>query len=164
MAHQFYIYAITRYTSRKHVKNGVRMHPCPFCNTQALEERIIYTTDIMYVLVPSKPASLKHLLIIPKAHRPTYLDLTLLEIGELQQNVRLIVDKLSDKQSTTGYNLVSNNGTVQADQHVPHFHQHLFIRSLDEPSPFSVLNGTADAPRLSQTLAEHARALHIRLT
>jgi diadenosine tetraphosphate (Ap4A) HIT family hydrolase len=94
---------------------------CPFCDRSALDHRIVHTGACVRVVVPREPATDRHFLLIPMAHRREFCDLSSAELAELQELMRLLRDRLRTSQSV-GYTLLSNNGGLGADQHVARYH------------------------------------------
>jgi ATP adenylyltransferase len=136
---------------------------CPFCDPSALGYRIVHTGTFVRIVVPRDPATDRHFLLIPMAHRPEFCDMSADELAELQDLVRLLRDRLRTPRSV-GYNLLSNNGGPDADQHVGHFHQHVFLREASAVSPFAVLNGTASQCHFtSDELLEHCASIGQKL-
>jgi ATP adenylyltransferase len=136
---------------------------CPFCDPSGLGYRIVHTGTFVRIVVPLEPATDRHFLLIPMVHRPEFCDLNADELAELQDLVHLLRDCLRTPQSV-GHNLLSNNGGSSADQHVGHFHQHVFLREAGAVSPFAVLNGTADQYHFtSDELLEHCASIRQKL-
>lgn len=137
---------------------------CPFCDPGALGYRIVHTGTFVRIVVPREPATDRHFLLMPMAHRPEFCGLNADELAELQELVRLLRDRLRTPQSV-GYNLLSNNGGPGADQHVGHFHQHVLLREVGAVSPFAVLNGTTERHHFtSDELLEHCASIRQKLS
>lgn len=136
--------------------------PCVFCSIATLEDRIVYSDALLYVLVPSHPVTSGHLLVIPVAHRYTFIDINLDELRQMQTIIAHVLAR-SKNQGVIGYNLLSNNGGALVDQHVAHFHQHCFLRDRNEGSPFEKLqNGHNITSSSSFNMTEHCQTLKRR--
>jgi histidine triad (HIT) family protein len=69
------------------------------------------------------PVAETHLLIVPKKHVTTFLELN----NEMNNLVRAAQKVIRDKKIESGYKLVVNGGKYQE---VPHFHLHLLAGEL----------------------------------
>ena len=100
---------------------------CLFCKIWARElpAKEVYRDDELLAIEDIRPVAPVHLLIIPKEHIPTVIDLK----PENAQLLFRMVDRANqlarDRQiSRDGYRLVINTGP-QAGQSVYHLHMHL---------------------------------------
>ena len=100
---------------------------CVFCNIVAGEipATILYQDDKVIALRDIKPQAPTHLLVIPKEHIPS-----LVELGEKQRglvtHLIYVANQLAKKEGVAerGYRLVVNCGR-EGGQEVPHLHLHL---------------------------------------
>ena len=67
------------------------------------------------------------MLVIPRRHAPTLLDLTDEELAAVMHGVRRVADALVATYDPEGLTLYQNNGAVSL-QEVPHFHMHVVPR------------------------------------
>lgn len=100
------------------------MPDCIFCNIVKgkIPAKILHETKNLIAIPDINPAANVHVLIIPKKHIPTFVDIKkedkelVLEMFEIAQ--KLIKDKKIEKK----YKVIFNGG---AFQFVPHLHWHL---------------------------------------
>ena len=100
---------------------------CVFCNIIAgkIPGDIVYRDDEVIAFRDISPQSPVHLLIIPKKHFTSLLQITGDEMP-LMGHMVAVANKLAKEEgvSETGYRLVINCGQ-QGGQLVPHLHLHL---------------------------------------
>lgn len=100
-----------------------------FCNQKILDRQTVYEGRLIRVLYDYSPnggsKDKLHFLVIPKACRPEFAELTADEYVELQQTTQKMVEYFRNKGYGTIY-LFSNNGP-NSGQTVPHFHQHFVV-------------------------------------
>lgn len=96
------------------------MEDCVFCKIVRgeLPSTKEYEDDNVLVIRNIDPKADIHLLIIPKKHVATFLDLR----SEMNNLVEIIQKVIKNKGIESGYKLVINGGK---HQQVPHFHLHL---------------------------------------
>lgn len=81
-------------------------------------------------ITPKSPA---HVLVIPKDHYETLLEVPENVVGELFKRVRTLMLRIKTVYNAAGFNVQQNNGRV-AGQIVPHVHVHIiprFVEHLD---------------------------------
>jgi histidine triad (HIT) family protein len=100
---------------------------CIFCKIVKgeLPSTKVYEDENVLAFENIKPAAETHILIIPKKHIITFMDLD----GEMESLVKASQKVVSDKQLGSGYKLVVNGGKYQT---IPHFHLHLLAGELEE--------------------------------
>ena len=107
---------------------------CIFC--QLPEERVIAENEHCLAFYDLYPVTVKHTLIIPKAHRIDYFELTAEELDSINDLIKQLKDKiLSEDINVTGFNVGTNCGE-DAGQSVFHCHIHLIPRrkgDMDNP-------------------------------
>lgn len=104
--------------------------PCPFCELAAgrIENRhIINATEKTLTIVNPRQFEIGQLLIIPRRHAPTILDLTDDEAAEIMDKLRTAAEALTETFNPDGLTVYQNNG-VTSLQEVPHFHIHVVPR------------------------------------
>ena len=101
------------------------MEDCVFCKIVKgeLPSTKEYEDDNVVVFKNIKPSAEIHLLIVPKKHVATFMDLT----NEMDSLVHAAQQVIKDKDIGSGYKLVVNGGKYQE---VPHFHLHLLAGKL----------------------------------
>lgn len=104
--------------------------PCPFCKLAAgrIENRhIIDATEKTLTIVNPRQFETGQLLVIPRRHAPTILDLTDDEAVEIMNKLRTAAEALTKTFNPDGITIYQNNG-VMSLQEVPHFHFHVVPR------------------------------------
>ena len=99
---------------------------CLFCNKK--KQKIIFTSELLFVVRDSYPVTKLHTLIIPHRHVSNFFDLNDKELNDLnkilkkQRKSLLVLDK-----KITGFNVGVNAGK-DAGQSIMHCHIHLIPR------------------------------------
>ena len=104
--------------------------PCPFCElvVGGRETRhVIDSTEKTITFVNPRQFEVGQLLIIPRRHAPTILDLTDDEAHEIMNKLRTAAEALTQTFNPDGITVYQNNG-VMSLQEVPHFHIHVVPR------------------------------------
>ena len=105
---------------------------CVFCEIIAgrMDKGLVEETDLTLTLVNIRQYEAGQVLVIPRRHAPTILDLTGEESSALMDAVRRVSAALVKAYSPDGITLYNNNG-VASLQEVPHFHMHVVPRRRD---------------------------------
>lgn len=105
------------------------MTPCVFCELIGgrLEKGLVEETELTLTIVNIRQFEVGQVLVIPRRHAPTILDLTDEESSALMDAVRRVSAALVKAYSPDGITLYNNNG-VASMQEVPHFHMHVVPR------------------------------------
>ena len=90
-------------------------------------ERVIYETDLFFVIEDRFPVSTGHCLIISKELKETFFDLSDLEKKELVEVIAQTKILIEHKHTPDGYNIGMNCGEASG-QTVMHFHCHVIPR------------------------------------
>ena len=99
---------------------------CLFCNKK--KQKIIFTSELLFVVRDSYPVTKLHTLIIPHRHVSNFFDLNDKELNDLNKILKkerkslLVLDK-----EITGFNVGVNAGK-DAGQSIMHCHIHLIPR------------------------------------
>ncbi|MDE0324345.1 MAG: HIT family protein [Candidatus Poribacteria bacterium] len=104
--------------------------PCPFCELAAGRSEIrhiIDATEKTLTFINKRQFEIGQLLVIPRRHAPTILDLTDDEAVEIMNKVRTAAEALIETFNPDGITVYQNNG-VTSLQEVPHFHVHVVPR------------------------------------
>ncbi len=100
---------------------------CIFCRIadQQIPVELLYNDDLFVAIRDANPVAPVHLLIIPKKHTPSILELTSVD-ADTMGRVFEIAAELARKEHVdgSGFRLVVNTGQA-AGQTVPHIHFHL---------------------------------------
>lgn len=102
---------------------------CVFCKIGAKEIKgeIIYEDEHAFAILDIVPRTKGHVMVIPKIHAPTLLDLPDGEIGPLFQAVKKVAARLKEVLSPDGFTIGINHGDVSG-QTVKHLHIHVLPR------------------------------------
>ena len=105
------------------------MTPCVFCELIAgrLDKGLVEETDLTLTIVNIRQFEVGQVLVIPRRHAPTILDLNDHESSALMDAVRRVSAALVRAYSPDGITLYNNNG-IASLQEVPHFHMHVVPR------------------------------------
>lgn len=105
------------------------MTPCVFCELIGgrLDKGLVEETELTLTIVNIRQFEVGQVLVIPRRHAPTVLDLTDEESAALMDAVRRVSAALVKAYSPDGITLYNNNG-VASLQEVPHFHMHVVPR------------------------------------
>ena len=99
---------------------------CPFCNFIADRSRFatVAETEETLAFLPPRQNGHGHVLVIPRRHAPTILDLEAAEVQAIMHEVHRVAHALSKAFDPAGLNVFQNNG-LTAGQTVPHYHVHI---------------------------------------
>jgi histidine triad (HIT) family protein len=108
-------------------KHAPRDETCPFCKIVAgeIEAKIIFEDKISTAFLDVRPLFPGHVLLIPKAHYPTLLDLPAELVGPFFTNAQKLARKVQDAMEAEGTFVAINNVVSQS---VPHLHVHIVPR------------------------------------
>lgn len=124
---------------------------CDFCDNEVIEKQSIFEGKLVRVLYPQHPIVWGHVLVMPKRHIQFFFDLTDEELVEMKNILKEFYLRVELDKELIGINLLNNNGSPQAGQHIPHTHVHAFLRLKDEKtSPFKAMSN----PELKETLTD----------
>ena len=99
---------------------------CIFCNKS--KQKIIYSSDLFFVVRDSYPVTKLHTLIIPHRHVSSFFDLNDNEFNDLNKILKKQRQSLLDlDKEITGFNIGVNAG-ADAGQTIMHVHIHLIPR------------------------------------
>ena len=111
-------------------------------SNQEIQNQIVYRTDFWSLLLPERPVSPYHLLLLVNRDNVTqFIELSDDELINMKTVVSSIVEKIEINDiKLIGYNLFSNNGAYEIGQHLNRFHQHIFVRTENETeSPYALM-------------------------
>ncbi len=98
---------------------------CPFCrNIAGVGLAVVIDDGETYAFVNQRMFGRGHLLVIPRWHAATVLDLSAAEMTRLAAQVRRLARAISKAFDPSGLNIFPNNG-VTAGQTVAHYHVHI---------------------------------------
>jgi len=99
---------------------------CPFCGNMADPSRsaIVEVLEESLAFVNPRPFGLGHLLVVPRRHAATLLDLNADEAAAITKHVHRLANAISEAFDPSGLNIFQNNG-ISAGQSVAHYHVHI---------------------------------------
>jgi len=105
------------------------MSDCPFCKIASHEApaAIVYEDEELMAFMDKRPVSDGHLLVAPKAHYETLVEMEFELVGKLFILVAKLCRAIWRALRPEGINVLQNNGPA-AWQHVPHVHVHIIPR------------------------------------
>lgn len=141
------------------------LSPCPFCEyvargvtSSGRRVAIVSERALTVGFVDPRPIQPGHLLVIPKRHAPTLIDLEREEAHEVIEHARELAHALVDALAAEGINAFQNNGLV-AGQSVPHYHLHLLPRRAGDSGSFASELSRAVLPEAERfAMADRIRA------
>ncbi|OGM91894.1 hypothetical protein A2755_00825 [Candidatus Wolfebacteria bacterium RIFCSPHIGHO2_01_FULL_48_22] len=102
---------------------------CLFCDIiqKRKEALIVYEDSAAVAVLDVFPRAKGHVLVLPRRHVETILELTDEEIGPLWQVVRNVIKLLEEKLTPQGFTIGINHGKVSG-QAIEHLHIHIMPR------------------------------------
>jgi histidine triad (HIT) family protein len=130
------------------------MDACLFCRIAAGEvaAEIVHDAPATLAFLDVHPAARGHVLVVPRAHAPTLLDLDDAAVGDLFRAVKAVQRKVLAALGPAGFNVGWNHGRA-AGQHVPHLHVHVLPRYGDGGRGVQSLGAGGDRGQLAETAA-----------
>ena len=106
-----------------------RTENCLFCEVEQgrREKGVVKRTELTLTLVNNRQFEHGQLLVIPRRHAPTLLELNKAEMGAVMDAAHRAASALIAAFDPDGITLYQNNGVVSL-QEVPHFHLHVVPR------------------------------------
>jgi histidine triad (HIT) family protein len=138
--------------------DGGSIVSCLFCRIIAGEipSHVVHQDAGAVAFLDAFPAARPHVLIVPRAHAPTLLDLDDQAVGELFRTVKLVQQRVQSAFAPLGFNIGWNHG-MAAGQHVLHLHVHILPRYADGGRGIQALGAGGDRSQLPE-LAARLRA------
>lgn len=105
------------------------MGDCIFCKigSGAIPSKKIYEDGHAFAILDIAPCSAGHVMVIPKIHAVTLLDLPDSEVGPLFAAVKTVVSRIDSTLGPDGFTIGINHGDVSG-QTVKHLHVHIIPR------------------------------------
>jgi len=111
-------------------------HPerCAFCRyiEGQGEAAVVEELEDTLAFLNPRQYGIGAMLVIPKRHAPTVLDLDALEATAVMRHVHRLAQALTKAFDPTGINIFQNNG-ISAGQTVAHYHVHVVPRYPGDP-------------------------------
>ncbi len=104
---------------------------CDFCNiaTHKKKAHIVYETEKTITVLDIEPVNEGHVLIIPKIHVDSIVDLADEYVLEIAEVSRKLIRTFCEVYHASGYGIMQNGGSNCA---LGHFHFHVFPRFPDD--------------------------------
>jgi ATP adenylyltransferase len=116
----------------KYVRKLVKPKGCVFCNVRkqgvGFESLCVYESKHSMIVLNKYPYNSGHLLVVPKAHKASLLDLSDAEYSDAQETIRLATKALLKLYKPGGLNLGLNQGEIAGAGIPQHLHYHLVPR------------------------------------
>jgi histidine triad (HIT) family protein len=112
-------------------KAGSKTKPCIFCKIINGEAKgyTVFEDEISVAILDYRPLLHGHVLLVPKQHYETFIDLPKDFVGPLFENVQLLA-RVIEKSLAAGGTFVGINNRIS--QSVPHLHIHIVPRRKDD--------------------------------
>jgi histidine triad (HIT) family protein len=106
---------------------------CVFCKILRGETtaEILFRNKHTIAILDINPIHYGHILVIPKSHAVTFLEVPEEELADLMYATRKVTEAMVESLDPPGYNIFSNNGEA-AGQSVFHCHFHITPRYRDD--------------------------------
>ena len=112
------------------VSGGINCLFCKIINKEISAESV-HKDDHTLAILDVHPRALGHVLVLPKVHSTTILDLPSEEIGPVFYAVKAVTEKLRRALSPDGFTIGINHGKT-AGQAVEHLHIYIIPRWADD--------------------------------
>jgi histidine triad (HIT) family protein len=103
------------------------MADCDFCELIKQKKNLIYEDDQIFVMHAPKPASIGHVLVLPKEHVMIIEQMHDYTVAEIFQKINKISTAVFESLGAHGTNIIVQNG-VAAGQNCSHLIIHLIAR------------------------------------
>ncbi len=136
---------------------------CAFCNNIAGLNSFVVVEDLAETLafLPARQHGTGHVLVIPRRHASTILDLDRAEAVAIMRQVHRIANAVAKAYDPAGLNVFQNNG-VTAGQSVPHYHVHIVPSYAGDP-PGRIFRNEDFERRPAEELVEIAERIRAHL-
>ena len=135
------------------------MPDCIFCEILAgrIAAEVVHETPGAVAFLDVFPAARGHVLVVPRIHAPTLLDLDGAAVGDLFLSVKDVQAKVQRALQPVGMNVGWNHGRA-AGQHVHHLHIHVIPRFEDGGRGIQVMGTGGDRAELPTVAAAIRKA------
>jgi histidine triad (HIT) family protein len=118
----------------------MKSNNCTFCDPLVEQIQEIDRIGAVRIIYPRRPVITEHVILLPARHVASATGLNSAESNDVFAAVRHVKKVFNELSGKTAFNLLENDG-VEAGQHVPHVHFHIFGRSSGEVvSPYEIMN------------------------
>lgn len=132
---------------------------CIFCRILRDEAaaEVLFRNQHAIAILDINPIHFGHILVIPKSHAVTFLEIPEVELSDLIHATRIATAAMVESLDPPGYNIFSNNGEA-AGQSVYHCHFHITPRYRDDNIRFLLKLKRYEGDEMKQ-YAEKIRAV-----
>jgi len=136
---------------------------CAFCNNMSGLNRFVVVEELEQSLafLPARQHGTGHVLVIPRRHAPTLLDLDVSEAVAIMHQVHRVANAIAKAYDPAGLNVFQNNG-VAAGQSVPHYHVHI-VPSYAGDRPGRIFRNEEFERRPHEELVEIAERIRVSM-
>lgn len=132
------------------------MSECIFCRiaSGAARAEIVHAAPGAVAFLDTSPVARGHVMVIPRSHAATLLELDDGAVGELFLAVKTVVRKVNDALGPTSFHVGWNHGRA-AGQHVLHLHVHVLPRFSASGRGIQVLGegpGPVNLPEIAEAI------------
>jgi histidine triad (HIT) family protein len=127
---------------------------CLFCRIAAgsVPGELVYEDPATIAFLDVHPAARGHVLVVPRAHAGTLLDLEDDAVADLFRAVKAVQRRIDAALRPLGFNVGWNHGPA-AGQVVPHLHVHVLPRYADGGRGIQLLGAGGDRGELASVAA-----------
>lgn len=113
-----------------HAVSIVAKSKCSFCAivTGSAPAKIVHETGTTLAFVPLNPATVGHILLIPKIHSAGLFDTPEHQLMDIMRVSKTLGAKIKEVTGCEGMNIIQSNGSC-ATQTIMHYHMHLVPRN-----------------------------------
>ncbi|MBI4015876.1 MAG: HIT family protein [Candidatus Aenigmarchaeota archaeon] len=113
---------------------------CPFCTIEEKDivgkgfvarAQIIFENEKFILFYNLKPVFMGHILLSPKKHIPSFLEMGENEVEEMSRILHMATKAVVHTYNAEGFNIALQEGEI-AGQSIPHLHWHIIPRTKDE--------------------------------
>lgn len=130
------------------------MADCLFCRIASgeLPAELVHQTPGAIAFLDRTPAARGHVMIVPRTHAPSLLELDDAAVGDLFLTVKEVMRRVDAALHPAGMNVGWNHGRA-AGQHVFHLHVHVIPRHAPGGRGIQVMGEGADGTPLAEVAA-----------
>jgi histidine triad (HIT) family protein len=141
------------------LRYATAMPDCIFCEILAgrIAAEVVHESPVAVAFLDVFPAARGHVLVVPRVHAPTMLELDGAAVGGLFLAVKEVQAKVQRALRPVGMNVGWNHG-LAAGQHVPHLHVHVIPRFVDGGRGIQVMGTGGDRAQLPSVAAAIRKA------
>jgi ATP adenylyltransferase len=116
----------------KFIQRSERDPGCIFCNALAgsddPEHLILFRGERTFIILNRYPYTSGHVMVVPNAHQPTYMDLDVETRAELMEGINTATKIIQEVYCADGFNVGANIGSAAGAGVTGHVHFHVVPR------------------------------------